>query len=185
MRRLWASFKDGAACGSVTVFGLRSMSDGLPRAEETDLSDMSETMDQLDRRLAELRHQIHDLGTEPSRPRLLRRAPRPPAAAYAGRTSAGRRPSRAGRRDFPRQPNGQAVAEGLGRLGSQIEQLLRIRERLLGDAGSCWAATSPTFASWSATTRRFRRRWPPCCRRPPPGHGLGLFPARPAFFEGA
>jgi hypothetical protein len=117
------------------VFGLAALSPGLAQTEETDLPDMSETMAQLDQRLADLRQQINDLATAP--------APVPPApppersplplptpgelnasaAELAEQVSPAWEPAAAG-----------AAAEGLAQLGSQIQQLLTMRDRLLGDA---------------------------------------------------
>src|SRR5690348_15587671 len=105
------------------------MSRGVPRPEETDVPDIRETLAQLDRRLADLRHQINDLVTEPEPappppPPARSTVPAPTAAelesAYLGHGS---------ETIGPRVSHVEAASEAVDQLGSQIKQLLTIRER--------------------------------------------------------
>lgn len=116
------------------MFALRVMSRGVPRPEETDVPDIRETLAQLDRRLADLRHQINDLVTEPEPappppPPARSTVPVPTAAelesAYVERASEPR---------GPRQPLGEVASGAVDQLGAQIRQLLTMRERFLNDA---------------------------------------------------
>jgi hypothetical protein len=120
------------------VFALRPMVRGLTRTKETHVPDIRETLAQLDTRLADLRHQINNLVTEPEQ------APPPPPlpgpssvqlptaaeieSAYAGQAEAGSE-SRGSRGS-----QAQMASEAVDQLGAQVKQLLTIRERLLNDA---------------------------------------------------
>jgi hypothetical protein len=108
------------------------MSRGLLWAEENVVPDTRDTLAALDRRLAELRDQIADLAEAPAPappppPPTPRPLPPPTAAGLAD--------------DVPdaaqaehRRASGRALVEGVDRLGSEIEELLRMRERLLVEA---------------------------------------------------
>lgn len=110
------------------------MSRGLPRPEETDVPDIRETLAQLDRRLADLRHQIDDLVTEPE----PAPPPPPPARSSVPVPTAAELESayfeRGSEAAGPRASQVEAASAAVDRLGDQIKQLLMIRERLLNDA---------------------------------------------------
>lgn len=167
------------------------MSRGLPRPEETDVPDIRETLAQLDRRLADLRHQIDDLVTEPEPPPpppppAPSSAPLPTAAelesAYAGRPEPGREAIR------PHASQIQAASEAVGQLGVQIKQLLTIRERLLADAEQLLAGYERQLRELE-TLDASEVEAALAALLPAPSiietaAGVPEFPSRPAFFDG-
>jgi hypothetical protein len=107
------------------------MSHGLLRAEENHVPDISDTLAALDQRLTDLREQISDLTgapepVPPPPPPTPRSLPPPTPAASGEDTAHTSRPA-------PDNLSGEALSEGVGRLGAQIQDLLRMRERLLND----------------------------------------------------
>jgi hypothetical protein len=170
------------------VFAHRAISRGMPRTEETDVPDIRETLAQLDQRLADLRHQIIDLTTEPEAvpppPPPTRSELALPTLEDLEASGAGPSVSRAGLGTA----RAQAAADGVARLGSQIEQLLTMRERLLGDARELLAGYArqlreleleDTSAAQSALELLLSA--PRSSQAPPDPSEV---PARPAFFEG-
>ncbi len=173
------------------MLALRTVSRGLPRAEETDVPDLRETLAQLDRRLDDLRHQINGLVTEPE-PAL----PPPPAApssvpvptaaeierAYAGPPALGREAT------GPQASQLQAASEAVGQLGVQIKQLLTIRERLLSDAEQLLAGYERQLRELETLdvldVEAALAALLPAPGLTETGAGSPEFPARPAFFDG-
>lgn len=177
------------------------MSRALPRAEERDVPDIRETLAQLDRRLADLRHQIDDLADTPEPappppPPARRDLPLPPPpdlgdhpATLPAATAAAPEAERA---------RARALSEGIGQLGSQIEQLLTVRERLLADARQLVASYARALddlehqdisQARSALASLLSRPAPPLQEKEPatgadPGAGGRAGLSRPAFFEG-
>jgi hypothetical protein len=108
------------------------MSLGLPWAEENVVPDMRDTLAALDRRMAALRDQIADLAQPPE--------PAPPPPPPAPRTLPMPTPADPGDDAPPtghtehRSASAVVLGEAVDRLGSQIEELLMMRERLMADA---------------------------------------------------
>jgi hypothetical protein len=123
------------ACGSVTVFWLRSVSHVWPWTEEDEVPDIGESLAQLDQRLAEIRQQLADMAERPEAlpppPPPARRDLPPPAPGLQELAPSGHPP--AAKLSERRREPVRVVGEGVGQLGTQIEQLLRIRQRLVGD----------------------------------------------------
>jgi hypothetical protein len=173
------------------VFALRMMRRGLPPTEEIDVPDIRETMAQLDRRLADLRHQISDLVTEPEPsppppPPARSSLPLPTAteierAAYdesqPGQAAAGPRPAPV-----------QAASGVVDQLGAQIKQLLTLRERLLNDAEQLLAGYERQLRELEALdvsgVEAALRALLPAPGLGEAGPGTSELPSRPAFFDG-
>lgn len=173
------------------MFALRLMVGGLARTKETYVPDIRETLAQLDTRLADLRHQINDLVTE-SEP-----APPPPPpgpSSMALPTAAEMESAYGGPPEADTESRGsrvsqaQAASEAVDQLGTQIKQLLTIRERLLNDAERLLAGyerqlreleslDAPDVEAALAPLLPVSGRTDPGATQPPP--------SRPAFFDGA
>ena len=168
------------------------MGRGRPRPEETDVPDIRETLAQLDRRLADLRHQINDLVTEPDPappppPPPRSSVPPPPQAAELEREYAGQ--SARGVSSLGPQPaQVRAVSEAVGQLGAQVKELLTMRERLLNDAERLLAGYERRIRELEALDPTDVEAALAALASPPEitetAATVADAPSRPAFFDG-
>ncbi len=168
------------------------MGRGLPRPEETDVPDIRETLAQLDRRLADLRHQINDLVTEPDPapppPPPGRSSVPPPSSAAELETEYARQSARGVAPPGPHPAQVQAVSEAVGQLGAQVKELLTMRERLLNDAEQLLAGYERRIRELEALDPSDVETALAALASPPeitdPGGSVTDTSSRPAFFEG-
>lgn len=174
------------------MFRLRSVTRALPRTEENDVPDIGETLTQLDRQLAEIRHRLDGLaerpGASPPPPPPARRPLPLPTPGELEEETAHAQPVTAGTSQLDRELV-QVVDEGVGRLGSQIEQLLRIREGLITDVRELLTGYRRRLDELELQdVSEFRSALDSLlvasASDPAPPGGVDELLSRPAFFEG-
>lgn len=151
------------------------------------MPDIRDTLAQLDRRLADLRHQINDLVTEPE----PAPPPPPPARSSLSVPTASELEGaydEGGSERGPRAAAVEAASEAVGQLGAQVRQLLTIRERLLNDAEQLLAGYERQLRELEALdASEVEAAVAALVSGPAPaqtGRDASGVPSRPAYFEG-